>query len=205
MRQAKVKTNYSAVRQDNLGTTANTMHDSLTGNTSFPSLPVALAAFLLLINDYLAKLAAALHGTPEQTAEKNEAKKNLLTGISKNGVYINATADGDEVKLKSSGYTMAKMPEPKGPYKMPDVFSVIASREPGRAMVDFGAMRGAAYMVRLTNEIKTDRNLWPTTIDTRRSFAIDGLVSGSRYTFIGAYKGASNVLNFTAPVEVVIQ
>jgi len=62
---------------------------------------------------------------------------------------------------------------------------VLADRQPGRVNIDFGAMNGAAYMVRITNEVKTDRNLWPTTIDTRRSFYIEGLESGTRSAVVG--------------------
>ena len=205
MRKAKVVTNYARVKQNNLATEAQTIHDRLTGNAAYPNLPVTLVAFLAFITAYINKLAAALHGTPEQTAEKNVAKKDLLTAISKNGVYVNATADGDEVKLQSSGYIMAKVPQPKGPFGVPKLFVPQASREPGRALIEFAPQNGAAYIIRYTMEPKTERNQWPTTVETRRSFSVDGLVSGGRYTFIGAYKGASNELNYTAPVEVVIQ
>ncbi len=205
MRKQKVITNYTRTRQDALATVTQAMHDALDANPDFPALPVLMAAYQALIDDYKLKLATAEHGTPLQTAEKNASKSLLLQATSKNGVYINATANGDEVKLQGSGYTMARIPQPVGPFAVPTVFTVLPDRQPGRGNIEFGGQPGAAYLIRYTKDVNVDRNLWPTTIETRRSFSVDGLVSGDRYTFIGAYKGASNVLNFTAPVEVVVQ
>ncbi len=205
MRKPRVITNYKKVRQADLGTVAQTVHDMMTGNATFPTPPITMAAFLLLVKDYVLKLATALHGTPVQTTAKNVAKTALLDAMTKNAVYVNATADGNEGELQSSGYFLAKTPQPKGPLAVPSLFRVNASPEPGRAIVEFMGLPGSTYLVRLTPDIRTDRSLWQTAIDTRRNFIIEGLTSGSRYTFIGAYKGASNVLNFTQPVEVVIQ
>lgn len=177
----------------------------MTGNADFPTPPLTMAAFLVLITTYLTKLASAFHGTVEQTAEKNVAKEALLNAMRSLGIYVNTTADGDEVMLAGSGLVFAKTPQPKGPFEIPKEFTVTASREPGRVDIVFGAQPGAAYMVRLSSDPKVDRRLWPTDVDTRRSFSIAGLESNRRYTFIGAYKGASSLLNFSAPVEVVIQ
>lgn len=205
MRKAKVVTNYKKLPQDQLLTNSVAVHDAMTGNTDYPTPPITMAAFDLLNKAYSDALAAAHKGTPDQTAAKNVAKLDVLNAMSKLAVYVNTTADGDEVKLLGSGFTLAKTPQPKGPLAIPPVFRVTASPEPGRAVVEFAGLANANYLVRLTTNTATDRNLWPTAIDTRRSFNVDGLTSGTRYTFIGAYKGASNVLNFTQPVEVVIQ
>lgn len=205
MKKSSVIINYKKFRQSEIGPIAQGVHDSLTGNSDFPTPPVTLSAFQTLIDNYLAKLAAAFHGTVAQTAEKNVAKADLLTGMRTNAIYVNTTANGNEVKLAGSGYVFAKTPQPRGPFEVPKKFTVLADRQPGRANIDFGAMNGAAYMVRITNDVNVERNLWPTTIDTRRSFYIEGLKSGERYTAIGAYKGTSNELKFTNPVEVVIQ
>ena len=205
MRKAKVVTNYSKVRQDELATQAQSTHDSLTGNADFPTPPVTMVAFLVLITQFIAKLTAAFHGTPIQTAEKNKAKYDLLKGMQKLAVYVNSTADGDEVKLAGSGFTMAKTPKPIGALPAPNVFKVTPSAQPGRVNIEFAGTQNANYLVRLTTDSHIDRNLWPTTVETRRSFMVDGLTSDTRYTFIGAYKGASNELNFSDPVEVVIQ
>ena len=205
MRKQRVVTNYQSLRQDVLLTVAVSSHDALNGNADFPTPPITISAYDLLNKAYATALADAHKGTPDQTAAKNVAKKEVLEAMSKLAVYVNTVAVGDEVKLRGSGFTIAKTPQPKGPLAIPASFKVMASPEPGRAVVEFAGLANANYMVRLTTNNATDRNLWPTAIDTRRSFNVDGLTSGSRYTFIGAYKGASNVLNFSAPVEVVIQ
>lgn len=101
----KSTTDFSGYSGPELGTTAQTIHDALTlVAAQFPNLPVALAAFQALIEAFDEALRKKASRAIADTAAFNVARANLEDALSRNGGYVNVTANGDETKIIATGY-----------------------------------------------------------------------------------------------------
>lgn len=111
--------NYPAVE---LGPVARIIHDQMSVNAAtFPSPPVSMAALLILIEDYAAKLAAKASGAKADTLAFQTARKALEPALGILGGYVNFVAQGDEAVVLLSGipsYGMAR-PVSSGPPAAP--------------------------------------------------------------------------------------
>ncbi|MEO6753528.1 MAG: hypothetical protein ABIP85_17255 [Chthoniobacteraceae bacterium] len=93
--------NYSAVE---LGPLARAIHDQMGANAAtFPSPPVSMAALLMLIEDYAAKLAAKASGAKADTLAFQTARKALEPALGLLGAYVNFLAQGDADVVLLSG------------------------------------------------------------------------------------------------------
>ncbi|MEI6853255.1 MAG: hypothetical protein WCL06_10445, partial [Bacteroidota bacterium] len=116
----------------------------LTANGFFPDLPVELATITSKLADYEKALDKSRKGDKSQTALARQIRADIQTMLKKNGIYVNLTADGDLVKLESSGFPTAKERKKKD---KPAV-SIVPTTNPGEVKVFINKVKGAvAYMV----------------------------------------------------------
>ena len=94
--------NYPAVE---LTPVSRTIHDQMGANAStFPSPPVDMAALLLLIDDYAAKLAAKASLAKADTLAFQIARKALEPALGLLGGYVNFVAQGDAAIVLLAGF-----------------------------------------------------------------------------------------------------
>ena len=161
----------------------NNVHTKLTGNATFPTLPVTLAA-LAAQNTVLENAITAASDKSRQALAVVRAEKKALAGMLKQlAEYVNTTVtDGDEVKLLSSGFDLSKTPEtnqPAGPItKIEAEFTNIT----GTIDVNWKRARHARYYQVF---ISADNGQAWTLFDTvfGRKLLVEQLTSGRRYQF----------------------
>lgn len=108
----KVKIAYDKLTAPEIISRALNVHTKLTGNDTFPALPVTLAALLAQINIVKEAETAAANRDREMLAALRNEKKVLAGMLRQLAEYVNTTVtDGDEDKLLSSGFVLYKTPE----------------------------------------------------------------------------------------------
>lgn len=127
----KVKTNYSTLSQPDFADILEFIIFCLTNNLNFPDLPNIITAVAAKKTDYENELLKSKKGDHESTAKAKGYRSDLNLMLSENGSYVNFTAKGDEAKLLSSGYDLAK----KRIYPDKPLVSITASSMPGEAKV----------------------------------------------------------------------
>lgn len=201
MFKQKAIIDFSRYENDEIDETCGTIHTKLVLNAAdFPALPVGMAAFLLLLNSYHTILIAPLYS--DQTADLHAARKLLEDALRRNGVYVNTTADGDEVLLSKSGYPLSKVPEPIGQLEQAR-FKKVTSISKGFEIEIEKVPHAEGYLVLTTAEKDSepsDYSLWQWHYFPNTKGVIDDLVVSSRYKIVCVGLGTDPKLNFSEPM-----
>lgn len=102
----------------------STVATSLTGNASFPNLPVSLTALKGLGNTFITKLAACANGGKIAFAEKNAAREALLEALRTIASYVQTVAGTDLPMLLTSGFTAVAISTAQTPLPKPVVDNI---------------------------------------------------------------------------------
>ena len=100
------------------------VNTSLTGNAAFPNLPITLAAFAVLGNTFIEKLAAAFDGGKLAVAEKNVARENLIAALRQIASYVQTVAGENLPVLLSSGFEPVSQNRTQSPLPKPVVENI---------------------------------------------------------------------------------
>lgn len=119
MPSTKVVIDFSGYSADELGTTAQAIHDSIVANAAlFPNLPFTMVAFQATITDYMAKNVARASKATSDILAFAVARHELEDDLNVLGNYINSVANGDPMTCDASGfptYTTGNAPDPTPP------------------------------------------------------------------------------------------
>jgi len=115
----------------------------MTGNANFttpsPALADIAAARVALVN----ALKDAVGGAHEAVARKNAAVKNVRNLLTQLSRYVNSVADNDVDKAVSSGFELAKTPDPVDKLEAPQELEARMSDYEGRIDLRWDGVRGA--------------------------------------------------------------
>lgn len=170
--------------------------NALTGNASFPDLPVALPMLGTQKTTYLDKLSATAQGGTLATAAKNAAKTVLIESLRKTAAYVQSVASLDLELLLSSGFTNVSTNRAQSPLDKPLVLAVDNSYT-AKFIVRLQPVTNArAYEV----QYKNGGGWLPAGIFTQaRRIEISGLTSGASYTVqVRAIGGSTGYSDWTA-------
>jgi hypothetical protein len=99
--------NYLEMDDSPLGEFGLKIGTGMTGNANFTSPPFTGAQITTKSNDYINGVAAALNGTPEDTANKSVLQTALLAALDQTADYVEYIAQNDQAKILSAGFTLA--------------------------------------------------------------------------------------------------
>jgi hypothetical protein len=118
----KVIAGYNAYPQTQFLQKTELILQGMTGNANFPT-PVPS---LTVVNAAATAFAGFLNAPTSKanTVQKNQARVALTTQLVKLGSYVQATANGDMVKLLGSGFSLAKVPQKRGVLPPPENLQV---------------------------------------------------------------------------------
>ncbi|SEN28395.1 hypothetical protein SAMN05216436_11420 [bacterium A37T11] len=186
MRKQRVLTDYSRYSEDLLATVSGKSAKSLTANDSFPNLPIPIADYTALADEFRIKNEAAKEtgGKLEITA-RNNSKAALVLAMKQMAFYVNVTANGDANALASSGFVLAA---PMKSLAVPDVLlwvSLTDGRQKGQFRLDFEPIKGAwEYEYQISSELdSTGQVIWGEIRTTRvsRGNVIAPVMAGVTY------------------------
>lgn len=191
MYKNKVITNFSNYSDSNLDVVGNSAVTGLTGNASFTFVNAELTTLTTNQNTYHIKLAAVATGNASAVIEKNAARKDLLSSLRVIAIQVNLQADGDLLKLQSSGLPLAAIPQhhmqsaPEG--------LIVDNGNSGElyAKVDRSPAgdNGTVFAYTLANNAATNPEAWTVKPVNSHSITVKGLTPGMEYKFSAAYKG----------------
>ncbi|MEI6056563.1 MAG: hypothetical protein WCR55_10955 [Lentisphaerota bacterium] len=211
MKKQKANIDFTRVKDTELAQTARIIVANMSNNPNFsvplPTLTVVHDA----TEDYYEALLKCSDGTKQDTAIKKVKRSVLSAHLAHLGNYVNYIAEGNIVKLDSSGFPLSKIPTPVGILNAPDYIKVIDGGNPGCVWVDIGIVRKATgYIVLFALCPAPEENKdWQSKLFSKSSGLMLGLQSGKKYAFkASATSTRANKINsyhFTQPVERFIQ
>jgi hypothetical protein len=166
---------------------------ALTGNAFFPTTQPTLAEFQTAIDAYATALSAAKNRGKTEVAEKNQRKTELIDLLVSLAMDIMNTADGDELKLVSSGFPLSKDRQPKPPLGMPVISKIENGASLGELDVSINPLPGSrVFLYQFTQDPITPVSEWQGKNSTSIKVTLTNLESGRKYWCRTVAYGTSN-------------
>lgn len=140
---------------------AEYVEGKMSSNTNFPTPTPSVAQVTAARNALVTALAAAESGAHADIATKNEAVRTLRDLLTKMARFVNSAAGGDVDKAVTSGFELAKRPEPIDKLDAPLELSARMSSYQGRIDLKWDRVRGARmYQVYICDGDPADATKW---------------------------------------------
>jgi hypothetical protein len=159
MRKRKPVINYMHVSHNFLVELGLFIVSCMTTNLNFPTPSPTILILDGLVTDFQNKVTLAGTGDSNAQAEMMAARELLLAALRKIGLYVDLTADGDEVKLRSSGFMLSHDPVPS----QHETFYLLHGKNPGEIYIVQNAIDKAVSYVFMYYDADTppdDETLW---------------------------------------------
>lgn len=164
----------------------------MTGNVNFATPTPSLADVTAARTALAAALKEAQGRATAAIATKNAAAKTLRDLLVKLARYVNSVAGGDVEKAVSSGFELAKSPDPIDKLEAPSKFEAARGTIAGEVDLRWKGVRGGRlYQVYMCEGDPTTSETWTEAgLCSRGRFTVKGLVSDKAYSFRAAALGA---------------
>jgi hypothetical protein len=206
MKSYRIKLNFYKLTESRLEVKSQNIVASLTDNTSFPTPDPALTVVSDAITAYSQALDAARTGDRTAIAIKNDKRQVLEQLLTTLAAYVTLTANGDYAKLLSSGFDIAKLPEPQPPIGNPQNLQVENGANHGEILLRVNAVKGAkAYLHQFTPDPITEASVWVSQPSTTSKYLFPALETGKKYWFRVAAIGARDQVTFSDEIWRVVQ
>lgn len=173
---------------------------ALTGNLNFPTTSPALAILQTLVNDYQAALAAAAEGGKTNVQAKKAKKKELVTAMLALAINLMDTAQGDELKLTSTGLPLTKTRTPLPPIGIPVIVTIENGAGLGELDIAIKKVIGALlYVFQYTQDPLTADSEWLSQNSTSIRTTLTGLESGKKYWIRVIAYGSADQMTMSDP------
>lgn len=158
---------------------------AMTGNANFATPTPSVAQLTAARTALVAAIAAAESGAHAAIASKNAAAKNLATLITKMSRYVNSVAAGDVDKAVSSGFELAKQPDPIDHLNAPTKFEGRTAAIAGQVDLRWKSVYGArVYFVYMSETDPNAGGTWKNIgVSSKGRFVAKGLKTDQFYSF----------------------
>jgi hypothetical protein len=180
-----IKAGTSALNAEALVGKAEYVEGMMTGNANFPT-PNPSIADLTTVREALVKaIAKAESRAMADIALRNEVASILRTLMVNLARYVNNVAQGDLNVALSSGFELAKKPEPSTSLGVPLKLEVRLSDFEGALNVSWKGVEDARmYQVYMNETDPSDANAWTVVaVSSRTRVRITDLQPGKFYSF----------------------
>ena len=211
MKKQKAKIDFTRVKDSDLREIARSIVNKMTSNPNFPNPAPALPLIQIDIDEYFDALVKCHDGTKLNTVIKNDKRSVLENKLAHLGNYVNSIAEGDLVKLDSSGFPLSKIPTPVGILPAPVSFKINEGENPGEIYFDITTVKKAKGYIVIYAKVPVPEKLedWQSKTSSMSKGYMRGLESGKQYAFmVAATSNESNktgLYNFTKPIKKFIQ
>ena len=203
MKTSKIKFNSPRLSDNNLESFALAVIAAMTGNNNFPEPQPSLAALNDSIKTFSDALALAKTRDKVKVAIKNTLRETLLTGLRKMASYCSMVAEGDRVKLVSSGFPVNAESVSLKILSAPENLTVQTGINSGEAIVSINRVAGAiAYL--LFYKPAAGNGEWLHLPNSLPRFTLTGLEALAPYQFkIGAI-GTKGQITYTDTITKAV-
>jgi hypothetical protein len=164
---------------------ASTIHEHMVGNPHFPSPSPTMAEFAQAIQELEQANLAALDRGRLAMAARNRAEEKISSMITRLAGYVNSVCLGDQIKITSSGFRLAKTPEPISTLHAPRKAKVRRTAYPSQLELSWERVPGAAiYQVEKEVQVAGEATDWQrVSLTTRPKLVVDGCRTDEHHTF----------------------
>jgi hypothetical protein len=200
-RVQKILVDYSRFTNADLIDKAQTVIDSLTGNTNIPTPQPTPAALQTAVDDLTSANTAANTGGKEEKVLRDQKRDALIALLKQEAVYVTMIANGDTAIMLSAGFDISKIPSPIGPLPKPAKF-VVSSPQKGWLQASLEAINGAKnYQYEYKKVGDTE---WTVVPSTKRRLVLQGLESAKEYLMRVLPIGASEERAYSDVISAVV-
>jgi hypothetical protein len=191
----RVNLGFAGYTDADLGDFTDNVIASMTGNPSFPTPPVDMAAVGAQRTAFATAVTNAAQGGTQLTAIKNAARKTLVTILRKIAAYVQSIASQDVALLLSSGFQANSTNRARTPLAVPTILSISNDATTELTVRLQPVDNARAYQVRYSINGGTS---WLPIVDSTqaRQIILQNLTPGATYTAqsraVGGSKGYSD-------------
>jgi hypothetical protein len=202
----RITNGFSRLSDENLLGRTGQINIAMGGNGNFPTPTPTLAQLQTALTDFEIALAKAKTGSELEKAIKNDKREALVNLLHSLSNYVLFTADGSETVAKSSGFSIARPPEP-APELTPATNQVLEDgQNAGELKFSFDKVPTArSYMYQYTVDPVTDNSVWQGQPGTTRKTVFTGLQSGKKYWCRVYALGTRGQGVYSEPVSRIVQ
>jgi len=176
--------------------------EKMTGNVHFETPDPPLIALTTVLTAFTDAYNAAANEGLEEMSLKRVARLNLENVLRQLGEYVQHTSFGIEDRILTSGFDMAKKPEPIGPVEQPQGLMIRFGVNSGEVTLECQSIpKVKMYAFEYTDESITPQTKWTTVMSTKRQVNISGLTCGSFYEFRVAGVNSHPSRNWSEPIR----
>lgn len=206
MNVLRITNGFNRLSDNDLEAKANSIITAMTGNPDFPTPTPTLAVLQAASDDFSAALAIAKNGSPYEKAVKNTKKVALITLLHSLANCVLFIANGDALKAKSSGFTIAKEPTPTPPLTAAANQKLEDGQNAGELLFSFDKVPGAkSYIYQCAPDPVTDSSAWESQTGTLRKISFSGLEIGKKYWCRVVAIGRNEQGVYSEPVWRIVQ
>lgn len=188
-----------------LANTASIVRTAMDGNANFTTPVPALTALQAAIDAFEAQLEQG-RGSTYGSALKKEKRNELIDVLHSLGRYVDFTANGDEVIILSSGFSVTKQYAPKPPIQGITNLQLKDGLNAGEVALSFErAANATGYLYQFTQDPVTAASTWQSQPGTTSKNTITNLQSGVAYWFRVVALGVNDQSVTSLPVKRIVQ
>jgi len=203
MRKDRIVTNFQRLTRSDKVSKGRQVSTEMRANPTFGDTDVTYDQLDAATDKLEKSMVAAASGGKEETALMNQAEVEWDKTMRLMGRYVERVADGDGAVMLSSGFDLAKQPNPSQRAE----FSAEHNGKPGSVILKRRAVEGAkSYLWQMSSSpLHESDNDWKlVNVTTQATIEITGLTPLSKYWFRGAVVTKDGTSAFCAPVMQVV-
>ena len=209
MKTQKAIISFAKTKDHELTDLAQAIANKMTNNIHFSTPTISLSDLQAAIDAYSDALIQTQSGSKADTVTKNTYRLTLENDLSRLGAYVNLIADGDLLKLQSSGFPLSKLPEPIGILEAP-ILTVHYGDNPGEMGIEISPIpKASGYIVLYApTPAPADNNDWNSKVLSSAKGILTHLKSETKYIYkaaaISSEANKMDIYNFSTPVEKIV-
>ncbi len=200
---AAIKSGFTQFANDAFEAICRVILVALTGNVYFPEAVPSLEAYSAAIENFSNLCSVAKDGTKNDKRLRDDARKVLNDLTKKLAQYVTITADGDPIKLGTSGFPFVKSWQPTPPLAVPENLK-LANSGSGKINVSVDAVANAkVYLIQFTKDPLTDSSQWTSINSSKRKLLVTGLTPATTYWFRVAVLGVRGQITYSMVASIM--
>ncbi len=200
---AAIKSGFSQLANDAFEAVCRLILVSLTGNVYFPEPVPPLETYSDAIENFSNLCSVAKDGTKNDKRLRDDARAVLNDLTKKLAQYVTITADGDAIKLGTSGFPFVKSWQPTPPLAVPENLK-LANSGSGKINVSVDAVANSkVYLIQFTKDPLTDSSQWTSINSSKRKLLVTGLTPGTTYWFRVAVLGVRGQITYSMVASIM--
>lgn len=202
----RIKNGFDKQSDANLVVRTQNIIAAITGNPNFTTPDPSLATIQTALDAFADGLDKAQTGDRVDIAVKNQKRAELIDLLHLLGAYVLYTSKQDSAVAASSGFEVAKEPQPGPDITKPANLQVDNGTNAGELNITFNTVAGSrSYLYQYTPDPVTDASQWQTFTGTIRKCTFQNLQSGTRYWCRVAAIGPNGQIAYSDTVPRIVQ